>query len=137
MNQVGKIERINENKALISVKRTTACGDSCNNCGASCKVNNVIVEAYISGAEKVGDYVEIKTENEVMFKYILILYGTPLVLILCTIFIVYSLLSTPNKEIISAISGLASLIFAYYILKAYDKNVMKKGALKFTIVRKL
>ncbi|MPM23820.1 hypothetical protein SDC9_70294 [bioreactor metagenome] len=72
-----------------------------------------------------------------MFKHILMLYGTPLDLMQCIIFIIYNLLNTRSKEIISAISGLASLIFAQYILKTYDNNVIKKGALKFTIVRRL
>ncbi len=65
------------------------------------------------------------------------LYGTPLALMQCIIFIIYNLLNTQSKEIISAISGLASLIFAQYILETYDNNVIKKGALKFTIVRRL
>lgn len=72
-----------------------------------------------------------------MFKHILMLYGTPLSLMQCIIFIIYNLLNTQSKEIISAISGLASLIFAQYILETYDNNVIKKGALKFTIVRRL
>jgi len=76
------------------------------------------VPSYVS----VGDYVEITTENEVMLKHILALYGIPLVIMLGTIFILNAILKMPNKDIISAFAGLASLAVSFFILKAYDKK---------------
>ncbi|NLB32154.1 MAG: hypothetical protein GX818_00080, partial [Tissierellia bacterium] len=67
MDNVGKIEQINGNKAVISVKRVSACGDSCKSCSSSCKVNSVIFETDIDDQDiNVGDFVEIRAENEVM-----------------------------------------------------------------------
>ncbi|MEL7647106.1 MAG: SoxR reducing system RseC family protein [Sedimentibacter sp.] len=137
MDQVGKIEKINGNKATISVKRVTACGDNCKSCGSSCKVNSVIVESDIDGDYEVGDYVEITTENEVMFKHILILYGIPFAVMMVAIFLVQLLVSGPGKDVISAVSAIASLVVSFFILKAYDKNEMKKNVLKFTVGKKL
>lgn len=140
MDQIGKIEKIDGNKAVISVKRVSACGDSCKSCGASCKVNSVIVETDITDVNEdieVGDYVEITTENEVMLKHIAVLYGLPLLLMIITVFIVQMLLKSPNKDIISAVASLFSLILSFYLLKAYDKKEMKKNILKFTVGKKL
>jgi sigma-E factor negative regulatory protein RseC len=137
MDQVGKIEKINGNSGTISVKRVSACGDNCKSCGASCTIKSVLVETEIPKGLNVGDYVEITTENEVMFKHILVLYGLPLVLMLGTIFVVHLLLSSENKDLISALSGLASLGVSFFLLKAYDKSEMKKNTLKFTVARKL
>ena len=140
MDNIGRIEKIDGNKAVISVKRVSACGDSCKSCSSACKVNSVIVETDISEINEdinVGDYVEIKAENEVMLKHILVLYGLPLLLMVITVFIVQMLLKSPNKDIISAVASLFSLIISFYLLKAYDKKEMKKNVLKFTVGKKL
>ena len=138
MEQVGKIERINGNIATILVKRVSMCGDNCKSCSSACKVNGIEINVEVSDDIKVGDYVEISTENEVMFKHILMLYGTPFVLMLGTIFAVMFLLqNSPNKDIISAFAGIASLGVSYFILKNYDKKEMKNNAIKYTVAKKL
>jgi len=138
MDQVGKIEKINGNKATISVKRVSACGDNCKGCSSACKQPMVIFETEFNGEYEVGDYVEITTENEVLLKQIAILYGIPFLIMIATIGIVQMLLvENPNKDLISAIASVASLVVAFFILKAYDKKEMKKNTLKFTLGRKL
>lgn len=138
MEQVGKIEKINGNKATILVKRISACGDNCASCSAACKVNGIRIETEVTDDIQVGDYVEITTENDVMFKHILMIYGMPLVLMIGTIFIVNTLMNgNSNKDAISALAGLESLVVSHFILKSYDKNEMKKNSIKYTVAKKL
>ena len=138
MDNVGKIEQINGNKAVISVKRVSACGDSCKSCSSSCKVNSVIFETDIDDQDiSVGDFVEIRAENEVMLKHIMVLYGLPLLMMIATVFVAQMILSGPNKDMISAVASLFSLIVSFFLLKAYDKTEMKKNVLKFTVGKKL
>ncbi|NLJ59196.1 MAG: SoxR reducing system RseC family protein [Tissierellia bacterium] len=139
MEQVGKVEKIDGKRAVISVKRVSACGTSCKSCSASCKEVSVIVETDIDETDniQVGDYVEINTENEVMLKHIAVLYGLPLVIMIITIFLVQMILTSPNKDLISAVASLFSLVISFYLLKAYDNREMRKNTLKFTIGKKL
>lgn len=137
MEQVGKIEKIEGNKATVSVKRVSACGENCKGCSSACKQPTVIFETNIDGDYEVGDYVEITTENEVVLKQIAILYGIPFLVMMATIGIVQLLLDNPNKDLISAVASVASLVVSFFILKAYDKKEMKKNTLKFTLGRKL
>lgn len=137
MDQVGKIEQINGNKAVVSVKRVSACGDNCKSCGASCKQESVIIETDVTSDYEVGDYVEITTENEVLLKHILVLYGVPLLIMMCVIGIVQLFSNSPEKDMISAVSALLSLVVSFFILKAYDRKEMKKNVLKLTIGKKL
>ena len=138
MDNVGKIEKIDGNKAVISVKRVSACGDSCKSCSSSCKVNSVIFETDIDDQDiSVGDFVEIRAENEVMLKHIMVLYGLPLLMMIATVFVAQMILSGPNKDMISAVASLFSLIVSFFLLKAYDKTEMKKNVLKFTVGKKL
>lgn len=138
MEQVGKIEKIDGNIATILVKRVSACGDNCKSCSSACRENGIKIEVEVASDINVGDYVEISTENEVMFKHILMLYGTPFILMLGTIFVVMFLMqNSPNRDLISALSGIASLGVSYFILKNYDKKEMKNNAIKYTIAKKL
>lgn len=138
MDNVGKIEKIDGNKAVISVKRVSACGENCKGCSSSCKVNSVIFETDIDDQDiNVGDFVEIRAENEVMLKHIMVLYGLPLLMMIATVFVAQMILSGPNKDIISAIASVFSLIVSFFLLKAYDKIEMKKNVLKFTVGKKL
>ena len=137
MEQVGKIEKIQGNKATVSVRRVTACGDNCKGCSSSCKQPGIIFETEIEGDYEVGDYVEITTENEVVLKQIALLYGIPFVIMMATIGLVQLVLQGPNKDLISAVAAVASLAVSFFILKAYDKKEMKKNTLKFTLGRKL
>lgn len=137
MDQVGKIERINGDKAIISVKRVTACGDNCKSCGSTCKQKSITIETDITEDYQVGDYVEITTESEVLMKHILFLYGVPLIIMMATIGIVQLVSDSPNKDMVSAVSALLSLVVSFFILKAYDKKEMEKNVLKFTIGKKL
>lgn len=138
MDQVGKIEKIQGNKATVAVKRISACGENCKGCSSSCDQPTVYVETETNGEYEVGDYVEITTENDVALKQIAILYGIPFVVMLFTIGIVQILLTNnPNKDILSAIASVISLVLAFFILKAYDKKEMKNNTLKFTLGRKL
>jgi sigma-E factor negative regulatory protein RseC len=138
MDQVGKIEKLEGNKATVSVKRISACGENCKGCSSACKQPSVIFETDITGDYEVGDYVEITTENEVLLKQIAMLYGIPFIIMLATIGIFQLLLrNNPDKDIISAVASVASLALSFFILKSYDKKEMKKNTLKFTIGRKL
>lgn len=138
MDQVGKIEKIENNKATISVKRVSACGDNCKSCGSSCRQPSIYFETDLNGEYEVGDYVEITTENEVVFKQIAMLYGIPFVIMLAAIAIVQIIFSgNPNKDMLSAIGAVLSLIVSFFILKAYDQKEMKKNTLKFTLGKKL
>ncbi len=137
MDQVGKIEKINGNKATISVRRPSGCGPNCASCGSHCKVSSVFFETDITSDYKEGDFVEITTESEVVFKQIFVLYGVPFLLMITTIALVQLLVNNSNKDVISAVAALASLIVSYFILKSYDKKEMKKNTLKFTVGKKL
>lgn len=138
MEQVGKIIKIDGNIATILVKRVSACGDNCASCSAACRQNGIEIQTEVTSDIKLGDYVEIITENEIMFKHILMLYGTPLIILLATIFgFNYILRNNANKDIISAILGLASLGVSYFILRKYDAREMKNNPIKYTVAKKL
>ena len=138
MEQVGKIEKIDGNIATILVKRVSACGDSCVSCSAACKQKGIEIQSEVTSDIELGDYVEITTENEIMFRHILMLYGMPLIILLGTIFAANYLLGNfVNKDAISAILGLSSLSVSYFILKKYDKSVMKNNPITYTVAKKL
>lgn len=138
MEQVGKVEKIDGNMATILVKRVSACGDNCKSCASSCNVNGIKINIEVSDDIKVGDFVEISTETNIMLKHILVLYGTPLVIMLGTIFLFMSLLkNNPNSDLISGLAGIGSLFISHIILKRYDKKELAQNTVKYSVAKKL
>lgn len=139
MEQIGKIEKIENNIAIISVKRVSSCGDNCAHCKSSCGEKTVKISAEINNEFNLqeGDFVEIKSENNVLLKHMIMMFIMPLCLMLCVIFITNFILKNSNKDLISIICGILSLFVSFFILKWYDKKEMKKNSLKFVVVKKI
>jgi len=71
-----------------------------------------------------------------MLKHILMLYGLPLVLLVGSILLFNFILSNNiNKDVISAVLGLASLIVSFSFWKLYDKREMKNNPIKYTVAK--
>lgn len=133
MEQIGVVKEIIGNQAIIQIKRKTSCGDSCEGCSAMCKVPKVEVKADLIDDLKIGDKVEVFSENVNILKYSLILYGVPLILMVTVIFVLSGIFKGDDGQIFAALGGLASLILSFFILKAYDKKESSKKCFKYYI----
>lgn len=138
MDQVGKVEKKEGNMATILVKRVSACGDNCKSCGSSCNIRGININIEVTDDINIGDFVEISTETNIMLKHILVLYGTPLVIMLGTIFMFMIILkNNKNSDLISGLAGIASLFFSHILLKKYDKKELEQNTVKYTVAKKL
>lgn len=137
MNQIGTVKSISGNIATITVKRKSSCGDNCAGCSAMCKVPSVEVKADVIPDLKVGDIVEISSEDVNVLKYSFVLYGVPLVVMLAVIFISYYLFKGENGQLYAALLGILSLVLSHFILKKYEKRETSVKNFNYTIVKKI
>lgn len=138
MEQVGYVEKVEGNIGTIMVKRVSSCGDTCASCKAACHIAGVRIKTEVPDNVASGDYVEITTETPVMLKHIVVLYGTPLVIMLGVIFVVmFALGDMPNADMISGFCGIASLALSYVILRMYDRRETKNHTVKYMVAKKL
>lgn len=137
MIKYGKVISIKDDKAIVSIKRDTTCGENCAHCSGGCSVPYVNIEANNIEGINIGDTVEVTSDNINFLKYALILYGVPLVIMVTVIFVANAIFKGENGEIISCVLGLLSLALSFVILKIYDKKESNKKEFTYTIIKKV
>lgn len=136
MDQIGIVKEINEEKAIITIRRPSACGENCAGCTLSCDVSEVDVTIDKIDGIEVGDSVEITSDNVNVLKLSFILYGVPLVIFVMFIAIANAILGG-EKQLISGLIGIASLVISSFILRAYENKETKRNGPVFTILGKI
>ena len=137
MNQIGIVKSINDKTAVVSVRRTSSCGDNCAGCSSSCQVPVIDVKADVIPDIKTGDEVEIFSEDINVLKYSFVLYGVPLVIMVAVIFLVSFLIKGEDGQLYGGLFGVLSLILSFFILRKYDKMETSKKSFKYVILRKV
>lgn len=133
MRTTGKVIKVNGNKALISVERTTSCGGSCANCAGNCKIADNSIEADNTLGAKTGEFVVIETETKSVLKSAFLVYIVPIVL-LCLGY--FAAECAGYKENISMICGFLLFLLTFLCLHFYDKKQRKELSTKIVeIVR--
>lgn len=96
-------------RAMVSVKRGTACGRACGGCsgcsGCSGQVQIVNIEAYNPANARVGDAVEIETPAKKVLTMAAMLYLMPPVLMIAAYFAVPA---TEWIKLTASVAGLAA-----------------------------
>ena len=137
MNQIGIVKSIDNKTTVVLVRRTSSCGDNCAGCSAACKVPVIDVKADTIPDIKVGDEVEIFSEDVNILKYSFVLYGVPLVIMVAVIFLVSFLIKGEDGQLYGGLFGILSLILSFFILRKYDKIESSKKSFKYVILRKI
>nr|WP_300089905.1 SoxR reducing system RseC family protein [Sedimentibacter sp.] len=137
MALIGKIEKKKGTTATIYIKKVLPCGDNCRNCTAGCKHYSARIEKEVEDNIKEGDYVEIRAQGEVTAKSSAMLYALSAILVICSVIIVQMLPGIKNKESISALAVIVSIIAAQLVLKLIDKQKMKKNSELFQVGKRI
>lgn len=136
MIQKGRIKKIDDDTAVVAIRRQSMCGENCKGCSSACNVPEMDIKADAITNIEIGDEVEISSEDISVLKYSFVLYGVPLLIMVIVIFLVSSLIKGEDGQIYAALIGLLSLIASFFILKKYDKLESSKRNFKYTIIRK-
>ena len=135
MTQIATVERIVDNNyAIISVPRKTACGHDCEEC-AGCGVTGAAVKAKALNpiGARPGQKVVVESSTQKMLGIVTFVYMVPVVLFILGYLVAALLLGASVAwQYTVAIAG-----FAVGILIAilYDRKVKASGGLTFNIVR--
>lgn len=140
MNRFGKVVSIQDGLANLEVKKQSACGTGCGACAANCNQNPIRLTVLNTLNAKVGDMVEISTDDNGVLKYTALLYGLPLLLLFVGFLASYLFLSwrnIENNEVISSVIGFLSMILAGIIIRNIDKKSTTKSQNINHMIRKL
>ncbi|MBQ3037543.1 MAG: SoxR reducing system RseC family protein [Clostridia bacterium] len=129
MRENAVVESVQGEYALVKVKRSTACGDSCATCSAQCKNQNSRIEVENKLGARVGESVVIEMKTSKVLKSAFIVYILPLIILFGTYFGADFL---GYNETISVICSLVSFFITFIVLHFVDKRI--KSSLAGAIV---
>jgi len=110
MQQIGKVIKTYDNKAVVQVKRSGACGEVCGSCaGCSFSERRITVNNTIGAAK--GNIVKLETPDGAVISGAFIVYILPVILMIIS-YLLCDMFFTAN---ISAAISLFSLL-AYFLL---------------------
>ena len=125
----GKIIDITDGHARVSVKRQSACGDSCEKCGGCSAMEKLYIDALNEIEAPIGADVEISFEENVPLGLAFLVYILPFVLCFIGYVIGITLLGNYGG-IPGAILGIA--IWIFFLIKG-NKETQKKQKYKGVI----
>ena len=129
MRENAIIESVNGQYAYVTVKRATACGDSCATCSAQCKNKNNSIEVENKIGARVGEHVVIEMKTSRVLKSAFAVYILPLIILFLTYFSADFL---GCGEIVCALCSLGAFFIVFIILHFVDKRM--KSSMAGTIV---
>lgn len=117
MNNYGIVTKCEKEFAFVKIKRSSMCGENCESCNL-CAKKEIEIKAINQADAKVGDDVELEMPEEKGFFAALLVYGTPMLLLLAGI-IAGAYLNA--VKLFSAIA-IAVILVWYGILAVLEKN---------------
>ena len=122
MYQTGTVEKISGGKALVKIRRSSACGESCAACGACPARDQMIAAANTAGAD-IGNEVIIYLSDSKVLKAAFLVYIIPLAALVFGYALGIKLFSRENMGILS---GFAALTVSFVLISVLDRHLKKK-----------
>jgi len=124
MEIVGTVVSVSDKKAIVKVKRVSACGDSCASCKGGCETTSATSVAENLVGAKVGDTVKIESDTKSIIQAAVALYMAPVLIAIFTAVIAYGInLSNIFVIILSGVSFFAS----FFVIKFFEKRLTPKS----------
>lgn len=134
MRQIGLVNKIDGDNALIIIKRATACGEHCASCRAGCVNTKKVVIAKNTVDAKVGDTIILDMPDADVIRAAVFVYMLPLFFMIVSYIIGYGLLRSELKGIFLAFGV---MIITFFFVKLFDLRSKKVGKYQITIVKVL
>lgn len=121
-------EVLPDGRAIIFLRRESACSGECEHCGGCTPNETVTAEAANPVGAKKGDTVEVETESGIVLAVIAVVYLVPLLLFFAGYF---AGLSLPGKPILWGLLGFAAGIAAAVL---YNRHMVRTAKMTYRIV---
>ena len=120
MKQVGVVVEVQGEKAVVQIKRVSACGESCGSCSGGCQNTAQKVEAFNQVAAKQGQVVQMEMKDSDVLTAAFMVYIIPLILLFVGYFAGSALFKV---EWLAIIAGIVFMIASFMVLKKYDNQL--------------
>lgn len=122
MNQIGIIESIDGDSAIVRINRTSACGENCAGCKGGCTPTQQLVSAKNNVNAKEGEKVLLYMPSSTVLGAAAAVYIIPLAVLIIS----YILFNMHFSEIISILLAGAATALVYALIAAVSKKNKNK-----------
>lgn len=129
MTELGVVESIRDRNAVVSVKRSTACGDSCITCKAQCNVKGNKITVMNKLGAMPGDLVKIEMKTATVLKSAFMVYILPLLMLFLGYFLGEHKTGNETKAVFL---GLVFFAVTFVFLLIWDKINKNKFVTEIT-----
>lgn len=137
MEIMGKVVSVNDGIAKLEVRRKGGCGGGCSSCASSCTDASIeIIDVINTLQAEAGDIVEIKADSSRVLKYMMILYGIPLLFLLIGSIGGYLYFGDTVNEFIPLLVGIIAMVIGFIIVKIVDSKSNLRSEQINTMTRK-
>lgn len=120
MEQIGIVKELRENMAIVSVHRTSACGENCAHCKGGCTSTDIIAKAENCIGAGVGDMVKLESDTGKVLFAAFMLYFVPLFAGIVSAIIVASITPRMAPLLIISVNVFLGVIL---LVKSFDKKI--------------
>lgn len=120
MEQVGTVKQIIGTRAVVLVRRASACGENCARCKGGCAQTNISATVENRAGAVVGDRVKIETDTRRVILAAVLLYFVP-----CLVAIVCAAVAQGlgAHKVVVAIVTVAAFVTVFCIIQRLDKRI--------------
>lgn len=131
MEQIGVVNKTYDNMATVQIKRATACGGKCGECGG-CEITSHKVDALNTVGAKAGEIVKMEMKDTQILFAAFIVYIIPLIAFFIGYSVGYSIFAS---ELTAGIAGGVLLVLTFTILRFMDKRIRRSNKYQSVITR--
>ena len=126
MNEYGEIVEIQDNNAVVKVKRSSACGN-CGACAMGTRPDEMLLTVPNPPQGHVGDYVELELASGQVLKASAITYVIPLLALILGVVLGYLLGKEFgfNQELAGSLLGLLFTVLSFFGIRAMEPRFQK------------
>ncbi|MDO5028266.1 MAG: SoxR reducing system RseC family protein [Bacillota bacterium] len=125
MERVGRVISVKDGMADLEVRKVSSCGSNCASCSAACEQAPQVIKVIDSLQVQPGDFVEVKADSSRVLKFMLILYGIPLLFLIIGFSLGHSYflsIQAKNYEILALLVGLVAMVLGAMVVRFIDKK---------------
>lgn len=138
MKEVGVVSQLNGEKAYVSFKRKSGCGDSCGSCKSKCGAAFITTEIANPLNARIGDKVDVEIENKSFNKMMFFAYILPLIMMIIGMAVgikIFKNLGYATYELFGFAVGMVCLGLSYYLLKKINDKMKNNNLSLLKITR--
>lgn len=125
MDKVAKVIDIQNDKAILEVKRMSECGDKCSACAGACETPTMRVAIQNTKNAQKGDLVVVKMEPASLVQTTFILYTLPLLLFVAGVFAgmwAAGQMQVAQTEAVGILAGFVGLFLGFVLVRQWSKR---------------